>query len=248
MDGSLDNDIKNKKIEINKIDPTPFTSKESNNNSNTQTQKKPLNLVKNKYAKFINNIKSLATKNKKEISTNEVKISTSENEEQNQQPKSCKDKMANAIIEKVEVEKNITVFISLLGIGCFLICLSIFMLPLIITSPSKFSMCFSLGSILILVSFLFYHGTKNYIMKLFDKKRFIITILFICSIILGLIFSLGKHYFISLLCSLFQLISLVLFVLTFVPGGKKGINCIKKKMSSPFVNIFMKIAENEVNK
>ena len=236
MDGSLDDDIKNKKIEINKIDPTPFTSKESNNNTNTQ--KKPLNLVKNQYTKFINNIKNLATKNKKETSTNEVKISTSENEEQNQQPKSCKDKMANAIIEKVEVEKNITVFISLLGIGCFLICLSIFLLPLIITSPSKFSMCFALGSILILVSFLFYHGTKNYIMKLFDKKRFIITILFVCSIILGLIFSLGKHYFISLLCSLFQLISLILFVLTFVPGGKKGINCIKKKMSSPFVNIF----------
>ena len=248
MDGSLDDDIKNKKIEINKIDPTPFTSKESNNNTNTETQKKPLNLVKNQYTKFINNIKNLATKNKKEISTNEVKISTSENEEQNQQPKSCKDKMANAIIEKVEVEKNITVFISLLGIGCFLICLSIFLLPLIITSPSKFSMCFALGSILILVSFLFYHGTKNYIMKLFDKKRFIITILFVCSIILGLIFSLGKHYFISLLCSLFQLISLILFVLTFVPGGKKGINCIKKKMSSPFVNIFMKIAQNEVNK
>ena len=248
MDGSLDDDIKNKKIEINKIDPTPFTSKESNNNTNTQTQKKPLNLVKNKYTKFINNIKNLATKNKKETSTNEVKISTSENEEQNQQPKSCKDKMANAIIEKVEVEKNITVFISLLGIGCFLICLSIFLLPLIITSPSKFSMCFALGSILILVSFLFYHGTKNYIMKLIDKKRFIITILFVCSIILGLIFSLGKHYFISLLCSLFQLISLILFVLTFVPGGKKGINCIKKKMSSPFVNIFMKIAQNEVNK
>ena len=246
MNGSLDDDIKNKKIEINKIDPTPFTSKESNNNTNTQ--KKPLNLVKNQYTKFINNIKNLATKNKKETSTNEVKISTSENEEQNQQPKSCKDKMANAIIEKVEVEKNITVFISLLGIGCFLICLSIFLLPLIITSPSKFSMCFALGSILILVSFLFYHGTKNYIMKLFDKKRFIITILFVCSIILGLIFSLGKHYFISLLCSLFQLISLILFVLTFVPGGKKGINCIKKKMSSPFVNIFMKIAQNEVNK
>ena len=248
MDGSLDDDIKNKKIEINKIDPTPFTSKESNNNTNTETQKKPLNLVKKQYTKFINNIKNLATKNKKETSTNEVKISTSENEEQNQQPKSCKDKMANAIIEKVEVEKNITVFISLLGIGCFLICLSIFLLPLIITSPSKFSMCFALGSILILVSFLFYHGTKNYIMKLFDKKRFIITILFVCSIILGLIFSLGKHYFISLLCSLFQLISLILFVLTFVPGGKKGFNCIKKKMSSPFVNIFMKIAQNEVNK
>ena len=250
MDGSLgDNDInKNQKIEINKIDPTPFTSKESNPNSNSQSQKKPLNIVKNQYSKFINNIKNLATKNKKEIPKNEVNISSSENEEQNQKPQSCKDKMANAIIEKVEIEKNITVFISLLGIGCFLICLSLFLLPLIITSPSKFSMCFGLGSVLILVSFLFYHGTKNYIMKLFDKKRFIITILFLCSIILGFIFSLGKHYFISLLCSLFQLISLILFILTFVPGGKKGINCIKKKMTSPFINIFVKLASNEVNK
>ena len=247
MDGSLDNDFnKNNKIEINKIDPTPFTNKSSSQNNESNIPKK--SLVKTTYTKFINSIKNLATKKNKEQNKNEIEPSNSNSEEPNQPPKTCKDKMAHAIISKVEVEKNITAFISLLGIGCFLICLSLLMLPLIITSPAKFSMCFGLGSVLVLISFLFYHGTKNYIMKLFDKKRFIITILFICSIILGLIFSLGKHYFISLLCSLFQLISLVLFVLTFIPGGKKGINCIKKKMSSPFVNIFMKIAENEVNK
>ena len=146
--------------------------------------------------------------------------------------------MANAIIKKVEVEKNMTIFMSLLSIGCFLLCISIFLIPLIITAPSKFSMCFGLGSVLILISFLFYHGTKNYIVKLFEKKRFYITILFICSIIFGLIFSIGKHYFISLLCSLFQLISLILFVLTFIPGGKYGINCIKRKMGSPFIRVF----------
>ena len=251
MNGSLDNDFNNKQIEINKIDPTPFTNKGSSPNSDPQTKTKPLNLVKNQYRKFVNNIKNLATKNKKELpknEVNEVNISSSQQEEQNQEPKSCKDKLANKIIEKVEVERNITVFLSLLVLGCFLICISLFLLPLIITSPSKFSMCFGLGSIIILISFLFYHGTKNYVMKLFDKKRFIITILFLCSIILGLIFSLGKHYFISLLCSLFQLVSLILFILTFIPGGKMGINCIKKKMSSPFVNIFMKVAKNEINK
>ena len=242
MDNSLDN---NQKIEINKIDPTPFTSKESS--PNPDQQKQP-NIVKTTYTKFINNIKKLATKNQKEIPKNVVEISSSRNEEQNSQPKSCKDKVANTIIAKVEVEKNITVFMSLLGIGCFMLCISLFLLPLIITSPSKFSMCFGLGSMLVVISFLFYHGTKNFIMKLFDKKRFVITILFLCSIVLGLIFSLGKHYFISLLCSFFQLISLVLFFLTFVPGGKRGINCIKKKMSSPFINIFMKIAQKEVNK
>ena len=235
MDGSLENDInKDKKIEINKIDPTPFTNNGSPQNISPTNQKK--SLVKTTYTKFINRIKKLAIK--KEINENNNEIEPSQPEEQEQPPKNCKDKMAHAIISKVEVEKNTTVFISLLGIGCFLICLSLLMIPLIITSPSKFSMCFGLGSVLILISFLFYHGTKNYVMKLFDKKRFIITILFICSIFLGLIFSLGKHYFISLLCSLFQLISLILFILTFIPGGKYGINCIKRKMSSPFINIF----------
>ena len=237
MDGSLDNDFnKNNKIEINKIDPTPFTNKSSSQNNESNIPKK--SLVKTTYTKFINSIKNLATKKNKEQNKNEIEPSNSNSEEPNQPPKTCKDKMAHAIISKVEVEKNITVFISLLGIGCFLICLSLLMLPLIITSPAKFSMCFGLGSVLVLISFLFYHGTKNYIMKLFDKKRFIITILFICSIFLGLIFSIGKHYFISLLCSLFQLISLILFILTFIPGGKYGIKCIKNRMSSPFINIF----------
>jgi len=237
MDGSLDNDFnKNNKIEINKIDPTPFTNKSSSQNNESNIPKK--SLVKTTYTKFINSIKSLATKKNKEQNKNEIEPSNSNSEEPNQPPKTCKDKMAHAIISKVEVEKNITAFISLLGIGCFLICLSLLMLPLIITSPAKFSMCFGLGSVLVLISFLFYHGTKNYIMKLFDKKRFIITILFICSIFLGLIFSIGKHYFISLLCSLFQLISLILFILTFIPGGKYGIKCIKNRMSSPFINIF----------
>ena len=242
MDGSLDNDFNNnKKIEMNKIDPTPFSNKESTSNSNQQVQQKKPNLVKNTYTKFINNIKSLAFKNKKESQKNEENIESSRTEEQNQPPKTCKDKMANAIIKKVEVEKNMTIFMSLLSIGCFLICISIFLIPLIITAPSKFSMCFGLGSVLILISFLFYHGTKNYIIKLFEKKRFVITILFICSIIFGLIFSIGKHYFISLLCSLFQLISLILFILTFLPGGKYGINCIKRKMSLPFIKIFSRL-------
>ena len=242
MDGSLDNDFNNnKKIEMNKIDPTPLSNKESTSNSNQQVQQKKPNLVKNTYTKFINNIKNLAFKNKNKSQKNEENIESSQTEEQNQPPKTCKDKMANAIIKKVEVEKNMTIFMSLLSIGCFLLCISIFLVPLIITAPSKFSMCFGLGSVLILISFLFYHGTKNYIIKLFEKKRFVITILFICSIIFGLIFSIGKHYFISLLCSLFQLISLILFILTFLPGGKYGINCIKRKMSLPFIKIFSRL-------
>ena len=245
MDGSLDNDFnKNNKIEINKIDPTPFTNKSSSQNNESNIPKK--SLVKTTFTKFINSIKNLATKKNKEQNKNEIEPSNSNSEEPNHLPKTCKDKMAHAIISKVEVEKNITAFISLLGIGCFLICLSLLMLPLIITSPAKFSMCFGLGSVLVLISFLFYHGTKNYIMKLFDKKRFYLTILFLCSVILAIIFRFIDNYFLSLLSCIFQLFCLVLFGLSFIPGGQSGIKYIKKKVSSPFVKIFMNLAKKEI--
>ena len=239
MNNSLDDDLKNRNIIINSIDPTPLSSKEQMK-SPPESQPKPgINLVKNTYSNFIKNIKNLATKKTMADppQSGEVEVSSSQNLSL-EAPKTWKDKVALTIINKLEVQRNITVFLSLLGLGSLLLCFSIFLLPFIITSPSKFSMCFAFGCSLVLISFLFYHGTKNYIMKLFDKKRFIITILFVCSIILGLIFSLGKHYFISLLCSLFQLISLILFVLTFIPGGKYGINCIKRKMGSPFIRVF----------
>ena len=243
MNNSLDDDLRNKKIEINKLE-TPLSSQE---NAPQPQKSLKINLVKNTYSNFVKNIKNLATKNVSQSQSGEVNISSSQNEPQDIAPKTWKDKLAIAIISKIEVEKNITVFLALLAMGSLLLCFSIFMIPFIITSPSKFSLCFAFGSSLVLISFLFYHGTKNYILKLFDKKRFTITVLFICSILVGIIFSIGKHYFISLLCSLFQLISLVLFVLTFIPGGRNGINCIKRQVTSPFVRVFMRMAENEIN-
>ena len=185
MNTSLDDDLRNKNIEINKIDPRPLASKESVQNP---APPQGIKLVKNTYFNLVKNIKNLATKkNTSETSpqNGNVEISSSQNESVDiVAPKTWKDKLAITLISKLEVQKNITVFLSLLGFGSLLLCFSIFLIPFIITSPSKFSLCFAFGCTLVLISFLFYHGTKNYILKLFDKKRFTITVLFICSILL----------------------------------------------------------------
>jgi hypothetical protein len=245
--------MKDQKIEINSLDSNRAMNKydisqEKNDNNNI---KKP-NLVKKVYSNFIIKLKNIATKNKtKEASPSQLPsqsdISTSQTEPSVVQ-KSTKDKIAQMIINKIEVKRDLKIFLILLGIGSLLLFFSLFLLPFIITSPSKFSMCFAMACSSLLVSFLFLHGTKKYVEKLFDKKRFLFTSLFIISIIIGIITSIGKKYFISLLCSLFQIISAVLFILTFIPGGRHGINCIKKQLSSPFVKLFMKVAEEEVNK
>ncbi len=207
--------------------------------------------MKKAYSKLVNNIKILATKkenpNQEAPKTEDVTITSSQEQQEEPAPKTCKDKVANAIISKVEVEKNRTVFFSLLAIGSFLVCISLLTIPLIITSPSKFSMTLAFGSAFILVSFLFYYGTKNYVLKLFDKKRFLLSILYISSIIVAIIFWFIDNYFLSLLISVLQVLCVVLFGLTFIPGGQKGITYVKKKISSPFVKIFMNLAKREIS-
>lgn len=246
-----DDDIGDKKIEINKLEPLPLTSKE--NIPEVKKENAPAKFMKNAYSKLVNNIKSLATKKEKPEQEaqkgEEVSISSSQEQqnENQEQPKTCKDKVANAIISKVEIEKNRTVFFSLLAIGSFVLCINLMMIPLIITSPSRFSMTLAFGSLFIVISFLFYYGTKNYVLKLFDKKRFLLTILYLSSIILAFIFWFCDNYFLSLISSIFQLFCFVLFGLTFIPGGQGGIKYIKKKVSSPFVKIFMNLAKKEIS-
>ena len=242
---SFDDDFRNKEIVINDVSPPSSVGQ-----NNEQIPIK--NNLKNTYKNFVNNIKNLAMpkktsslpENEQQPNNNNISAST----EQTPKEETCKDKVANNLIKTIEVQKNLTVFFTLLGLGSLLLCLSIFMLPFIITAPSKFSLCFAFGSVLILVSFLFYHGTKVYITKLFENKRLWVTITFIISIVIGIILSLGKHYFLSLFCSLFQLLALVMFVLSFLPGGQGGIKAIRKTIASPFAKVFMGVVQNEINK
>ena len=255
MNTSIDDNLDGRKIEINRMEPLPLTSNE--NIPKSTKENVPIKFMKNAYTKLVKNIKFLATKknensenleNQEQPKVESVSISSSQEQEQEQEnkPKTCKEKVADAIITKVEVEKNRTVFLSLLSIGCFLVCISLMMLPLVITSPSKFSMSLAFGSSFLLVSFLFYYGTKNYVLKLFDKKRFLLSLLFISSIILAIVFWFIDNYFLSLLSCLYQSLCFILFGLSFIPGGQSGISFIKKKISSPFVKIFMNVAKKEI--
>ena len=238
---NVDENIHNNQIEIN---DTSLSSNVQN------SEAAPIKTIKNTYKSLVNNIKKLT----------KLKINSSEPENEQQQnnnlstsdeqiPKeeTWKEKISNNIIKTVEIQKNLTIFFSLLGLGSLLLCLSIFMLPFIITSPSKFSFCFAFGSVLVLLSFLFYLGTKVYITKLFENKRFWVTITFVISIILGICLSFGNHYFLSLLCSLFQLLAIVMFVLSFLPGGQEGIKMIRRTVTSPFTKVFVGMVKNEIN-
>ena len=242
-------DLDNKNIEIN--NPTDISS-----TTNQESDKKS-NAVQNFISGFKNffflllSSTEIEKDNKENIESNQVvdsnRLTTSSKEEETKNKESFRDKIANKIIEKLEVERNILLFILLILIGIGLIIFSFFLLPMIMISPGKFSFCFAVGSIFILISFLFLVGTRNYVNKILDNKRIFISISFILSIFIGIGFSLGHHYFISLFCSGVQLISMIMFILTFIPGGRAGIDCIKRTLSSPFTKLFINKAKSDLN-
>lgn len=153
----------------------------------------------------------------------------------------CKESILKKVEENLEVERSFKTFGIMVAIGLTLLCLSLMFLPVVIISPSKFVMCFSLGSLIILSSFIFVYGTKAYVEKLFAKNRFTFSILFLLSIILGLYFSFAGNYFISILLAVFQLITLIVFTLTFLPGGSTGISFIGTMLMTPVKGVWNRI-------
>ena len=151
-------DLNNKNIEINKS--ADISSTESSQSS----ENKDSNAFKNFISGFKNFLKPKLTST--EIEKDNIKndvpqgaedsnniTTVSENNDEEFKKETCRDKIVNKIIQKLEVEKSIGIFSVLICIGSVLICFSFFLLPLIITSPRKFSFCFAIGSILLLLSF-----------------------------------------------------------------------------------------------
>ena len=150
-------------------------------------------------------------------------------------------RIKNNFTNTIEVQTNYKYFFLILAVGLIFLILSLMFLPIMVLYPQKFLSLFSIGSLITLSSFIFIYGTVNYIKMLFEKKRLIYSISYIVSLVLGLYFAYIKGYFIhSLICAIIQMITLVIFILTFIPGGNSGINFILELLSSPIKKLFSK--------
>ena len=74
------------------------------------------------------------------------------------------------------------------------------MLPMLLISPGKFTMSFTLGSLCIMTALAFLRNPINYIKSLFEKDRIIISLVYISSLFLALYASLiSGSYFMSII-------------------------------------------------
>jgi hypothetical protein len=171
-----------------------------------------------------------------------VKLSSSDQENIKEENVGFLTKLKNKIKNACEVEKSYSLFFIILFVGLGLIMLSLVFLPVVWISPKKFVSLFSLGSLITIISFVFIYGTSGYLEMLFSKSRFLFSTLFFLSIFIGIYFAFtDSYYIISLICAVLQFITVIVFVLSFIPGGGYGISFIKSMMLSPVYSLWNRL-------
>ena len=140
----------------------------------------------------------------------------------------------------LNVEKNYKRFTLCLMIGLIFLFFSIISLPISLFNPSRFISTFSLGSLIIIFSFIFYYGSQEYTSIIFSRERRKLTISYLCSLLIGFYFMMNPtYYLISFGCNLIQFIILIMFVLTFIPGGERGIEFFLNNFLLSYVKKFL---------
>jgi hypothetical protein len=144
-------------------------------------------------------------------------------------------KIKNNFQEVIEVKTSYKSFFIVFFIGLFFILLSMLFLPLIAFSPQKFLSLFSLGSLIIILSFIFMYGTTEYFNMLFKRERLIYSFVYFLALTLGIYSAYVKDsYILSLVSVALQFITVIIFCLSFIPGGSTGISFILSILKSPF--------------
>eukprot|EP00924_Labyrinthula_sp_SR-Ha-C_P012824 snap_masked-scaffold_12-processed-gene-0.36-mRNA-1 protein AED:0.69 eAED:0.70 QI:0/-1/0/1/-1/1/1/0/259 len=115
-------------------------------------------------------------------------------------------------------------FVLCLLLSGFFFSMAIFFFPTVIIMPQKFAFCFTMGSILFMLSFAIFQGPSVFARNLISKDSAPFLAAYIFSI-LGTIYStlFWKNYFIILFCSGAQVTSLLWYGATYLPGGRMGL-------------------------
>ncbi|GAX76111.1 hypothetical protein CEUSTIGMA_g3554.t1 [Chlamydomonas eustigma] len=114
---------------------------------------------------------------------------------------------------------------SFLAAGCvFLLLAFTIFLPVIILSPSKFALSFTLGCLCIMAGFSALRGWKQQLAHMMSKERLPFSAAYMVSVIATLYASLiMKSYVLSLACSGLQMVALLYYILSYFPGGAQGV-------------------------
>ncbi|EIE25582.1 tetraspanning membrane protein [Coccomyxa subellipsoidea C-169] len=131
---------------------------------------------------------------------------------------------------------HFTWFLAFLASGIvFLILAFSLFLPVIILAPSKFAICFTFGSALIMGAFVSLRGWKSQLLHMFSAERLPFTIGYVGSMAGTLYAALALHsYILSLVCCCLQVVALLYYTISYFPGGTNGVKFVMKMAFGAF--------------
>jgi hypothetical protein len=128
---------------------------------------------------------------------------------------------ASSQVQQVtQTKERLTTFVILAVAGTICMLLAFTFLPMIIFSPHKFAVLFTIGSVLWLSGFSVMRGHKEFVSHLTSRERLPFSLSYglslvgtvYCSLIMG-------SYVLTLVFSAIQIIALSYFLVSYIPGG-----------------------------
>lgn len=121
----------------------------------------------------------------------------------------------------------------------FLFLLALFHLPFVVIRPGKFVVPYCMASLFILISFGFIHGFVSYTRHLISPKKLPYSAWFFLSTFATLYSALSlKSYLLTVVSSLVQMAGMVVFIVSYVPGGSSGISFMSSFIGSSIKSRF----------
>jgi hypothetical protein len=123
------------------------------------------------------------------------------------------------------------VFCALLFLSALFFALAFFVgMPMIAVRPQKFALSFTFGSFMFMLSFGILKGPMEHLKSLFQAERIYFTTLYFGSMFLTLYatFSYGgaSGYILVMSASGAQLVALMWYLISFLPGGSSGLKYV----------------------
>lgn len=103
-------------------------------------------------------------------------------------------------------------------------------LPLITIRPQKFALCFTFGSLTFMGSFAILKGPYDHLIGMLQKDRLLFTVIYASSMLSTLWFTMNvggpMGYIMVLSSSAFQIVALLWYLISFIPGGASGLHIL----------------------
>ena len=130
---------------------------------------------------------------------------------------------------------TLLMFGSFLLIGTVFMILAFLFLPILVISPEKFTVLFTFGGIFWMIGLGTVQGPRAFLNAMIEKPRLTLSIAYLVSVY-GVIFStfLKKSYILTLVFAGLQIASLVMILISYIPGGLRVIRFLREYTISKF--------------